>query len=124
MIELDFNKSMGLIPVITQDYSTKEVLMQAFMNKEAWIETLNTGKAVYYSRSRKSLWKKGETSGNFQIVKEIRVDCDLDSILLLVEQIGGAACHNGFESCYYRTVVDNELKETGKLVFRPEDVYK
>lgn len=124
MIKLDFDKGNGLIPVITQDYKTKEILMQAYMNKEAWEITLKENRAVYYSRSRNKLWKKGETSGNVQIVKEIRVDCDLDSILLLVEQIGGAACHVGYRSCYYRTVKNNSLDITGELIFNPKEVYK
>lgn len=124
MINLDFEKNGGLVPVIAQDYKSKEILMQAYMNKEAWEITLETNRAVYYSRSRKSLWKKGEISGNIQLVKEIRVDCDLDSVILLVEQVGGAACHNGYESCYYRTVNNNELKTIGTLIFDPAEVYK
>lgn len=124
MINIDFKKGNGLVPVITQDYKTGDILMQAYMNEEAWNETLNTDRAVYYSRSRSSLWRKGDTSGNVQLVKEIRVDCDLDSILLIVEQIGGAACHEGYRSCYYRTVKDNKLVVTGDLVFDPKEVYK
>lgn len=124
MIELDFNKNSGLVAVIAQDYSTKEILMQAYMNKEAWNETLKTGKAVYFSRSKNRLWKKGESSGNVQIVKEIRVDCDLDSVVLLIEQKGGAACHMGYRSCFYRTVEKDELKITGELIFNPDEVYK
>ena len=124
MIELDFDKGNGLLPVITQDYKTGEILMQAYMNKDAWKETLETYRAVYFSRSRNSLWRKGESSGNIQIVKEILVDCDLDSIILKVDQIGGAACHKGYRSCYYRTVKDNKLEITGDLVFDPKDVYK
>lgn len=124
MIELDFTKGGGLLPVITQDYLTGEILMQAFMNEEAWKETLKTYRAVYFSRSRNSLWRKGESSGNVQIVKEIKVDCDLDSILIKVEQIGGAACHKGYRSCYYRTVKNGKLEVTGDLVFDPKVVYK
>lgn len=124
MIELDFKKGEGLIPAITQDYKTKEILMQAYINKEAWDETLKTGVAVYFSRSRNQLWKKGETSGNVQIIKDIKVDCDLDSVIYLVEQIGGAACHKGYESCYYRTVKGDSLEITGKLIFDPKEVYK
>ncbi|MBN2618582.1 MAG: phosphoribosyl-AMP cyclohydrolase [Spirochaetales bacterium] len=124
MIELDFNKGNGLIPVVTQDYKTKEVLMQAYMNKESFNETLKTGIAVYYSRSRNSLWKKGETSGNYQKIKEIRVDCDLDSILLIVDQIGDAACHEGYQSCYYRKVDSDNLVVIGKKIFDPKEVYK
>lgn len=124
MIKLDFEKNNGLVAVITQDYKTKEVLMQAYMNKDAWEHTLKLKKAVYFSRSRNKLWKKGESSGNVQIVKEIRVDCDLDSVLLLVEQKGGAACHKGYRSCYYRTVEsEDSLKVTGELIFDPKEVY-
>ncbi len=124
MIELDFSKNSGLVPVITQDYKTKEILMQAYMNKDAWNQTLKLNRAVYFSRSRNKLWRKGESSGNVQNIKEIRVDCDLDSVLLLVEQVGGAACHKGYRSCYYRTVENNKLKETGELIFNPDEVYK
>lgn len=125
MIELDFEKNNGLVAVITQDHKTKEILMQAYMNKEAWEETLKTNRAVYFSRSRNKLWRKGESSGNTQTVKEIKVDCDLDSVLLMVDQIGGAACHKGYRSCYYRTVENEDsLKVTGELVFNPDDVYK
>jgi len=110
----------GLIPAIAQDYATGEVLMLAYMNDEALAKTRETGKAHYWSRSRKKLWLKGETSGNFQVVKEIRIDCDSDAILLLVEQKGGA-CHTGYRSCFYRTV-DGEV--VGKKIFEPKDVYR
>jgi phosphoribosyl-AMP cyclohydrolase len=115
MIELNFNKLGGLLPVIAQDYKTNEILMQAFMNKEAWDLTLKTGLAHYYSRSRNSLWKKGETSGNVQIVKEIRVDCDQDSVLLKIFQQGEAACHTGFRSCFYRVVKNGDLVVDGNI---------
>jgi phosphoribosyl-AMP cyclohydrolase len=110
----------GLIPAISQDYATGEVLMLAYMNDEALAKTRETGKAHYWSRSRKKLWLKGETSGNFQVVKEIRIDCDSDAILLLVEQKGGA-CHTGYRSCFYRTV-DGEI--VGQKIFEPKDVYR
>lgn len=110
----------GLIPAIAQDYATGEVLMLAYMNDEALAKTRETGKAHYWSRSRKRLWLKGETSGNFQVVKEIRIDCDSDAILLLVEQKGGA-CHTGYRSCFYRTV-DGEV--VGQKIFEPKDVYR
>ena len=110
----------GLIPAIAQDYATGEVLMLAYMNDEALAKTRETGKAHYWSRSRKKLWLKGETSGNFQVVTEIRIDCDSDAILLLVEQKGGA-CHTGYRSCFYRTV-DGEV--VGQKIFEPKDVYR
>jgi phosphoribosyl-AMP cyclohydrolase len=124
MIELDFDKMGGLAPAIVQDNETGEVLMLAFMNKEAWEATLKTGKATYYSRSRNQLWVKGETSGHVQLVKEIRVDCDDDTVVLKVEQLGGAACHKGYKSCFYRKVENNTLTITDKIVFDPSEVYK
>jgi phosphoribosyl-AMP cyclohydrolase len=124
MIELDFNKMGGLAPAIVQDNESGEVLMLAFMNKEAWEATLKTGKATYFSRSRNQLWVKGETSGHVQLVKEIRVDCDDDTVVLKVEQIGGAACHKGYRSCFYRKVENNTLTITEKPVFDPKEVYK
>jgi len=124
MIKLDFGKLNGLIPAIVQDFKTNEVLMLGFMNEEAWKKTLETGNACYYSRSRKQLWLKGETSGNFQIVKEILIDCDNDTVLLKVEQIGGAACHTGYNSCFYRKIENSQLKIIKKSkVFNPEKVY-
>ena len=124
MIKLDFKKNNGLIPVITQDYRTGEVLMLAYMNEQAFEETMRSQKAVYYSRSRKSLWVKGETSGHVQHIKEIRVDCDLDTILLKVEQIGNAACHKGYRSCFFSKVEENDLKITESIIFNPDEVYK
>ncbi len=122
--ELAFKKCGGLLPVIAQDASTGEVLMLAYMNQEAWEKTLETGKAHYWSRSRQKLWLKGETSGHVQVVKDAYLDCDLDTILLKVEQIGGAACHTGHRSCFFNKVEGEELKETGELVFDPKEVYK
>lgn len=101
-MQIKFNKD-GLVPAIVQDYENKEVLMLAYMNQESFDITLKTGKATYFSRSRQSLWIKGETSGHYQHVKEIRYDCDCDTILLLVKQ-DGAACHTGNRSCFYRKV--------------------
>ncbi|MBW2561387.1 MAG: phosphoribosyl-AMP cyclohydrolase [Deltaproteobacteria bacterium] len=124
MVELDFEKGEGLIPVVAQDYETGDVLMLAYMNREAWEKTVETGKATYWSRSRKALWVKGETSGNVQIVKEIFVDCDLDTLVLKVDQQGGAACHMGYRSCFYRKVLGGEMEIIGERVFDPEDVYK
>ena len=100
----DFEKMNGLVPAVVQDWQTREVLMVAFMNQEAWERTLATGYAHYYSRSRRALWKKGETSGHFQEVQEVRIDCDEDAVLLKVNQVEGTACHTGNRSCFYRTV--------------------
>jgi len=100
------------------------VLMLAFMNREAWEETLKTGKATYYSRTRDTLWVKGLTSGHIQNVKEIRVDCDNDTVLLKVDQVGGAACHTGYASCFYQQVADGRLVTVGEPVFDPKEVYK
>ncbi len=124
MVELDFDKTGGLIPAIVQDFETGEVLMLAFMNREAWETTLSSKKATYYSRSRKKLWIKGETSGNVQHVKEIRIDCDNDTVLLKVEQIGKAACHTGYQSCFYQKVDGNAVTIDGIKHFDPKEVYE
>jgi phosphoribosyl-AMP cyclohydrolase len=124
MIELNFKKMGGLIPAVVQDYKTGEVLMLAFMNQSAWEATLATGKATYYSRTRQELWIKGKTSGNMQIIKEIRVDCDDDTVVLKVDQVGGAACHTGHKSCFYKKVEDGSIRIVGKPIFNPEEVYK
>ncbi len=124
MVSLDFEKGGGLLPAIVQDDSSGEVLMLAYMNEDSWKKTLETGKAVFWSRSRRSLWMKGEQSGHFQIVREIRIDCDDDTILLKVEQVGGAACHTGYRSCFYRKVSGDALVIDGDKVFRTEDVYR
>jgi phosphoribosyl-AMP cyclohydrolase len=123
MIKLDFNKTGGLVPAIVQDYQTGEILMLAYMNPDAFNATLSTGKATYYSRSRQSLWVKGETSGNIQRIKEIYIDCDDDTVLLKVEQLGGAACHTGHRSCFYKKVEDGSIRVTGEPVFDPREVY-
>ena len=123
MIKLDFNKTGGLVPVIVQDYQTGEILMLAYMNPDAFNATLSTGKATYYSRSRQTLWVKGETSGNMQLIKEIRIDCDDDTVLLKVEQLGGAACHTGYRSCFYRKVEDGSIRIMGEPIFDPSEVY-
>ncbi len=106
--EPDFKK-MPLIPAIVQDYQTGEVLMQAYLNRDAWLESVQSGYATYFSRSRQCRWRKGETSGNLQKIKEIRLDCDLDCVLFKVEQIGGAACHTGNRSCFFRKLTDGQL---------------
>lgn len=123
----------GLIPCITSDHATNEVLMFAFMNAEALAHTIKTKKATYWSRSRNKLWVKGEESGNVQLVKELLVDCDQDVILLKVENAGGAACHNGYKSCFYRRLVDSadanapetlKLEYAARRVFDPTTVYR
>jgi len=124
MINLNFEKMGGLIPAIAQDNETGAVLMLAFMNQAAWEETLKTGRATYYSRTRDTLWVKGLTSGHIQHVKEIRVDCDADTVLLKVEQVGGAACHTGYASCFYQKVEAGALVVVGQPVFDPKEVYK
>jgi phosphoribosyl-AMP cyclohydrolase len=123
MVKLDFEKGGGILPVITQDHESGEVLMLAYMNREAWEHTLRTGYAHYWSRSRGKLWKKGETSGNLQEVREIRVDCDCDCLLLKVSRRGGAACHTGYRSCFYRVVEGDRLRIDGDRLFDPEQVY-
>src|SRR5438128_2000812 len=104
MMQIDFAKAGGLVPAIAQDADTGQVLMLAWMNQEAYEETLRTRHACYYSRSRGKLWRKGEESGNIQEVREIFIDCDADTILLRVHQIGGAACHEGYASCFFRRI--------------------
>jgi phosphoribosyl-AMP cyclohydrolase len=123
MIQLEFNKLGGLVPAIVQDNETGEILMLAYMNQAALNATLSTGKATYYSRSRQTLWVKGETSGNVQLVKEIRIDCDADTVLIKVEQLGGAACHTGHRSCFYKKVENGTIRIVGEPVFDPKEVY-
>ncbi len=112
----------GLIPVITQAHDTLEVLMMAWMSREAVEETLRTGEVTYFSRSRKGLWRKGERSGQVQKLVDFRVDCDNDSILLLVRQVG-VACHTGRRNCFYRSVKDGESVELFKPLVNPSDLY-
>ncbi|MCX5908343.1 MAG: phosphoribosyl-AMP cyclohydrolase [Deltaproteobacteria bacterium] len=120
---IDFAKNGGLVPAILQDWKTGEVLMVGYMNAESWAKTQETGKACFWSRSRKKLWVKGETSGHFQIVKEVCLDCDADALLIKVEQIGGAACHTGHRSCFYRRIENGATVEVGERVFDPKEVY-
>lgn len=125
-MKLNFDKlGNGLLPAIVQDYETGKVLMVAFMNQESFDMTVKTKKATYYSRSRDQLWVKGESSGNIQEVKEIYVDCDEDTVLVKVNQIGDAACHKGYNSCFFRKLNDDgELEVVEELVFDPKQVYK
>jgi len=121
--DLNFDKGGGLLPVIVQDHTTGEVLMLAYMNLSAWEKTLETGRVHYWSRSRQQLWLKGETSGHVQILREAAVDCDRDTILLRVEQIGGAACHTGYRTCFFQKVRQGELVPEGESVFDPKEIY-
>lgn len=118
----DFSK--GLLPAIAQDFLTKEVLMLAWVNLDAWEKTLQTGEAHYWSRSRKQIWHKGESSGHTQKIISIRLDCDSDAILYIVEQKGDAACHTGHQSCFYRELKNNSIEICSPLIFNPHEVYK
>jgi phosphoribosyl-AMP cyclohydrolase len=120
---IDFARGQGLVPAIVQDWETGEVLMVAYMNAESWAKTQETGQTCFWSRSRQKLWPKGETSGHVQIVKEIYLDCDNDALLLKVEQVGGAACHTGYRSCFYRQIVNGRTVTKGERVFDPREVY-
>lgn len=115
----------GLVACVVQDYRDGKVLMVAYMNRESVLKTLETGRACFWSRSRKKLWLKGEESGNFQVVKKISIDCDGDCLLVQARQVGEAACHTGMRSCFYRKVEKSGgLKSEGKRIFDPEKVYK
>ena len=118
-IDVDFGEN-GLVPAVAQDADSKDVLMLAYVSPDALEATIETGYAHYYSRSREELWKKGATSGHLQEIEEIRVDCDADTLLYLIDQEGGA-CHTGRESCFYRTI---DGQEVGETVFDPDDVYE
>lgn len=124
MIKVDFKKGKGLIPVIIQDAATNEVLMMGYMNREAWRKTLREKKATFWSRSRRKLWLKGETSGHVQEVKAIYLDCDGDALLLKVDQVGGAACHTGYRSCFHHKYEKGKWKISGVKIFNPKEVYK
>lgn len=124
-MELDFSKNPdGLVPAIVQDYETKDVLMLAFINEEAWHKTIETGKAHYWSRSRNQLWLKGESSGHIQLIKSIMVDCDQDTVVYQVKQLGGAACHKGYRSCFFRKLEGKDYIIDEEPVFDPAEVYK
>ena len=120
---VDFEKSGGLVTAIAQDAASGEILMVANMNREAFARTLELGQVVYWSRSRKKLWHKGEESGNVQQVKEILIDCDGDALLIKVDQVGGAACHTGTRSCFFRRISDGGVEDIGVQVFDPAEVY-
>jgi len=122
---LDFSKGNGLLPAIVQDYGTNKVLMLAYVSEESWEKTLETGEAHYWSRSRQELWHKGGTSGHVQKIKEIYADCDNDTVLFKIEQVGGAACHTGFESCFHKKIDGHgNVTVVGNKIFDPEKVYK
>ena len=121
---VDFDKAGGLVPAIAQDAATGQVLMLAWMNREAFEESVRTGRACYYSRSRGRLWRKGEESGNVQEIRQICIDCDADTILLKVHQVGGAACHEGYKSCFFRQRTGADWKVIAERVFDPKEVYK
>ena len=120
--QVKFNDD-GLVTAIAQSDESGEVLMLAYMNADTLRQTLETGQMTYWSRSRQEVWVKGKTSGNTQQVKEVRLDCDGDALLFLIEQKGGAACHKGYRSCFYRSVENGELKARGERVFDPDEVY-
>ncbi|HEX4167933.1 MAG TPA: phosphoribosyl-AMP cyclohydrolase [Bryobacteraceae bacterium] len=120
---LDFDKQSGLITAVVQDASTLRVLMVGYMNREAFDKTVSTGHVTFFSRSRQKLWTKGETSGHFLQLKSIRTDCDADALLLFAEPVGPGVCHEGFESCFYRTFENGEWVETESRVYDADSVY-
>ncbi|HTQ55848.1 MAG TPA: phosphoribosyl-AMP cyclohydrolase [Bryobacteraceae bacterium] len=122
-MHLDFSKAGGLIPAVIQDYASGRVLMLGFMNEEAFRRTVETGCATFYSRSRRQLWLKGETSGHRLLVKEISTDCDQDALLVRVEALGPGVCHNGYHSCFYRRLESGEWVESEPRVYDPAAVY-
>ena len=121
---IDFDKLGGIVPVIAQDDKTGDVLMMAYMNREAFEETLRTGRVCYFSRSRNRLWRKGEESGHVQELRGVYLDCDSDTLLVKVNQIGGAACHEGYRSCFFRRIEGDQVIVIGERVFDPKQVYK
>jgi phosphoribosyl-AMP cyclohydrolase len=123
-VEIDFQKSGGLVPAIIQDERTGDVLMLGFMNSESFAETQRTGEVVFFSRSRNKLWKKGESSGHVLRVREMRVDCDADALLVRVEAVGPGVCHEGYRSCFFRKLdSDGSAKVIAERSFAPEKVY-
>ncbi len=123
-MEIDFQKSGGLVPAIIQDERSGDVLMLGFMNSESFAETQRTGEVVFFSRSRNKLWKKGESSGHVLRVREVRVDCDADALLVRVEAIGPGVCHEGYRSCFFRKLeADGSDKIIAERTFAPETVY-
>lgn len=123
-MNLDFSKLDGLVTAVIQDYVTGRVLMVGFMNEEAWQKTIETGFATFYSRSRKKLWLKGESSGHRLVVKEIATDCDQDALLIKVEALGPGVCHEGYQSCFFRTLQGKDWKSSEARTYDPDAVYK
>ena len=123
-MKLDFTKLDGLLPAVIQDHATGRVLMVGFMNEEAFRKTVETGYATFYSRSRNKLWLKGETSGHRLVVKGISTDCDIDTVLVQVEALGPGVCHEGYQSCFFRTLKDGEWVVTEERAYDPNEVYK
>ena len=123
-MNLDFTKLNGLIPAVVQDASDGEVLMLGFMNQESFDKTVATGKVTFFSRSRNELWTKGGTSGHYLLAKEIRVDCDNDSLVIKAEALGPGVCHNGFRSCFYRRLEDGSWKQSAESAYDPGKVYE
>ena len=122
-VPVDFEKLGGIVPVIAQDDESGDVLMMAYMNQKALEETVRTGRVCYFSRSRNRLWRKGEQSGHVQELRSMYMDCDSDTLLVRVKQVGGAACHEGYRSCFFRRVEGDKLTVVGERVFDPEKVY-
>jgi len=120
---LDFDKQGGLVAAVVQDAKTRRVLMVGYMNREAFAKTLETGHVTFFSRSRNKLWTKGESSGHFLLLKEIRTDCDTDALLVAVEPVGPGVCHNGYESCFYRALQNGAWQETDSPAYDPDRVY-
>ncbi len=122
-MDLDFDKTGGMIPAIAQDYKTGRVLMVGFMNREAFQKTVESGFTTFYSRSRNKLWMKGESSGHRLVVKSIQTDCDKDCVLVQVEALGPGVCHEGYQSCFFRTLQDGEWRVTEAQTYNPKEVY-
>lgn len=122
-MQLDFSKLGGLLPAVIQDHRTGRVLMVGFMNEDAFNKTVETGFATFYSRSRNKLWLKGESSGHRLVVKSIQTDCDVDCVLVGVEAVGPGVCHEGYQSCFFRTLEDGEWKITEQRTYDPNAVY-
>ena len=124
-IELDFSKGGGLLPAIAQNHESGKVLMMAYINEASWKKTLETGEAHYWSRTRQEIWHKGGTSGHVQIIREVYADCDNDTVLFRVDQVGGAACHTGYETCFHKRIDRNGgVTVVGEKMFDPEKVYR